>query len=117
MSADEGLERTPCFYLIPYCTQFNCNQACSIGSKECKPATTLNPAPDSRSSCDLDAGHSVLEAVGPEAGDVLIAHLHLASLEVHTLVHADLMVLHVLEEALEKDLVMLSRRGITTANC
>lgn len=53
---------------------------------------------DLRSAGDLDAGHAILEAVGPQAGDVLIAHLHLTALEVRAFKQADLVVLRVLED-------------------
>ena len=38
----------------------------------------------------------VLEAVGPQARNVLVTHLHLAALKVHALKEADLVVLGVL---------------------
>ena len=50
-----------------------------------------------RSTGDLDARNTILEAVRPQAGDVLVADLHLAALEVHGLVQADLVVLGVLQ--------------------
>ena len=50
-----------------------------------------------RSTVDLDAGNAILEAVRPQAGNILIADLHLAALEVHGLVQADLVVLGVLQ--------------------
>lgn len=49
-----------------------------------------------RSTKDLDAGNSVLEAIGPQAGDVLITDLHFAALKVHALKQADFMILSVL---------------------
>ena len=50
-----------------------------------------------RSTGDLDARNAILETVRPQAGDVLVANLHLAALEVHGLVQADLVVLGVLQ--------------------
>lgn len=53
---------------------------------------------DLRSTSNLDAGNAILEAVGPQAGDVLIAHLHLTALEVWAFKQANLVVLRVLED-------------------
>jgi len=47
------------------------------------------------SSGDLDASHTVLETIRPQAGDVLVTHLHLATFKVITLIQADLVVLGV----------------------
>lgn len=49
-----------------------------------------------RSTGNLDAGNAVLEAVRPQARDVLITHLHLTTLEVWTFKQANLVVLGVL---------------------
>lgn len=51
---------------------------------------------DLRSTSDLQAGNAVLETVGPQAGNILVAHLHLATLKVGTLIQANLVVLGVL---------------------
>lgn len=51
---------------------------------------------DIRSSGDLNACYSVIEAIGPETGDVLITHLHLTALKVGTLIQADLVILAIL---------------------
>lgn len=49
-----------------------------------------------RSTIYFNAGDSVLEAITPQAWDVLIRHLHLTTLKVHALIQTDLMVLGVL---------------------
>lgn len=53
---------------------------------------------DLRSTGDLDAGHTILEAIRPQAGDVLITHLHLTALEVWAFKQANLVVLRVLND-------------------
>lgn len=52
----------------------------------------------SRSTADNHAAHSVCEAVGEQAGDVVVHDLHLAALELTHLVQADLVLLGVLKE-------------------
>lgn len=52
----------------------------------------------SRSTADNDAAHSIGEAVGEQAGNVIVHDLHLAALELSDLVQADLVLLGVLEE-------------------
>lgn len=49
-----------------------------------------------RSTGDLNAGNAILEAVRPQAGDILIAHLHLTPLEAGTFEQADLVILGIL---------------------
>lgn len=49
--------------------------------------------PNPRSSGDLNARYSVLEAVRPQAGDVFVTDLHLTAVEVHTLKQTDLVIL------------------------
>lgn len=51
-----------------------------------------------RSTGHLNAGHTILEAIRPQAWDILIAHFHLTALKVHTFIQADLVVLGVLKE-------------------
>lgn len=51
---------------------------------------------DVRSSGDLNACYSVIEAIGPQTRDVLITNLHLTALKVCTLIQADLMILAIL---------------------
>lgn len=53
---------------------------------------------NSRSAADYDAAHSVGEAVGEQAGDVIVHDLHLATLELSNLEQADLVLLWVLED-------------------
>jgi len=53
---------------------------------------------DSRSAVDHDAAHPVGEAVGEQAGHVVVQDLHLAALELSDLVQADLVLLLILEE-------------------
>ena len=64
----------------------------------CDTSTDLH----SRSAADNDAAHSVGEAVGEQAGNVVIHDLHLAALELADLVQADLVLLRVLEEGEHK---------------
>lgn len=52
----------------------------------------------SRSSCDLNAANSILEAVRPQARNILITHFHLATIKVCTLIQANLVILWVLEK-------------------
>lgn len=52
----------------------------------------------SRSTADNDAANSVGEAVGEQAGNVIVHDLHLAALELSDLVQADLVLLGVLGE-------------------
>lgn len=53
---------------------------------------------DLRSAGNLDAGNAILEAVRPQAGDVLVTHLHLTALEVWAFKQANLVVLRVLDD-------------------
>lgn len=52
----------------------------------------------SRSTADNDAAHSVGEAIGEQAGNVIVHDLHLAALELSNLIQADLVLLRVLKE-------------------
>lgn len=47
------------------------------------------------STGDLKTSNTILEAIRPQARNILIAHLHLTTLEVWTLIQADLVVLGV----------------------
>lgn len=49
-----------------------------------------------RSTGDLNTGNTVLEAVRPQAWNILIAHLHLTTLEVWTFIQANLVILGIL---------------------
>ena len=51
-----------------------------------------------RSAADDDAAHSVGEAIGEQAGNVIVHDLHLAALEFSHLIQADLVLLRVLGE-------------------
>lgn len=53
--------------------------------------------PYSRSTADDHAAHSVCEAVGEQAGNVVVHDLHLAALELSHLIQADLVLLGVLK--------------------
>lgn len=64
----------------------------------------------SRSTADNDAAHSVGEAVGEQAGHVIVHDLHLAALELSHLVQADLVLLGVLEEVKKRAMEDLFRR-------
>lgn len=59
----------------------------------------MNHPSNSRSTADYDAADSVSEAVGKQAGDVIIHNLHLATLELPDLKQADLVLLWVLERS------------------
>lgn len=60
----------------------------------------MSPVPPSlRSIQGPDAGHAVLEAVGPEAGDVIIHDLHLSPGVARVLKEVDLVVRAVLGES------------------
>lgn len=64
---------------------------------------------DSRSAADDDAAHSVSEAVGEQAGHVVVHDLHLATLEFLDLVQAHLVLLGVLKG---KEACNLTRQAI-----
>lgn len=51
-----------------------------------------------RSTGDLNAGNAVLEAVRPQAWNILITHLHLTTLEIWTFIQANLVVLGILQD-------------------
>lgn len=66
----------------------------------------------SRSAAHGDAAHSVGEAIGEQAGNVIIHDLHLAALELSHLIQADLVFLWVLgEEKAMKDMEVKDEVG------